>query len=62
MSENSGPVIYVGPAYKDTEIHTNQIFADGIPAKYKDTQYISICSSQRASWMRHKKKLNLQAR
>ena len=36
MSENSGPVIYVGPAYKDTEIHTNQIFADGIPAKYKD--------------------------
>lgn len=36
MDENKGPVIYIGPSYKDTEIHANQIFADGIPEKYKD--------------------------
>ena len=35
MDENKGPVIYIGPSYKDTEIHANQIFADGIPEKYK---------------------------
>lgn len=29
------PVIYIGPGYKDTDVHTYQIFADGIPEQYR---------------------------
>lgn len=29
-----GPMIYVGPGFRDTDLATFKIFADGIPAEY----------------------------
>lgn len=34
--KNQGPMIYVGPGYRDTQLSTFNIFADGIPETYRD--------------------------
>ncbi|WP_432647873.1 hypothetical protein [Mitsuokella sp.] len=37
--EAEGPLIYVGPGFKDSQLSTYGIFADGVPQKYKGTIY-----------------------
>lgn len=34
--KSAEPVIYVGPGFRDSLLNTYAIFADGIPAEYKD--------------------------
>lgn len=34
--KNIGPVIYVGPGFRDSRLNTYMIFADGIPAEYRE--------------------------
>ena len=33
-NKQKGPVIYVGPGFRDTDLTTFKIFADGIPENY----------------------------
>ncbi|WP_297026484.1 hypothetical protein [uncultured Dialister sp.] len=37
-----GPVIYVGPGFRDVALNTYSIFADGIPERYKGTVYEAL--------------------
>lgn len=37
--KKKGPLIYVGPGFRDTELSTYGIFADGVPTKYQGTIY-----------------------
>ena len=37
--EAEGPLIYVGPGFKDSRLSTYGIFADGVPQEYKGTIY-----------------------
>lgn len=34
--KSAEPVVYVGPGFRDSRLNTFAIFADGIPAEYKD--------------------------
>lgn len=33
-NKQKGPMIYVGPGFRDTDLATFKIYADGIPAEY----------------------------
>ncbi|WP_455048780.1 hypothetical protein [Mitsuokella sp.] len=37
--EAEGPLVYVGPGFKDSRLSTYGIFADGVPQEYKGTIY-----------------------
>lgn len=39
IQETQGPVVYVGPGFRDSRLATFAIFADGVPAEYKGTIY-----------------------
>lgn len=36
MKTENGPMIYVGPGYRDTDLATFKIYASGIPKEYVD--------------------------
>lgn len=36
IEETKGPVVYVGPGFRDSILSTFAIFAEGIPAEFKD--------------------------
>lgn len=35
VTKEGGPVIYIGPTFKDSVLNTFMIFANGIPEQYK---------------------------
>lgn len=37
--KEEGPLVYVGPGFKDSQLSTYGIFADGVPQEYKGTIY-----------------------
>lgn len=40
--KTSGTMIYVGPGFRDMDLQTYGIFAEGMPEKYRDTIYATL--------------------
>jgi hypothetical protein len=42
IKEYNGPMIYVGPGFRDSRLATFAIFADGVPDEFKNTIYAKL--------------------
>ena len=56
-NKQKGPVIYVGPGFRDTDLTTFKIFADGIPENYVGNPTYELLLSLLKNWMKFEGRL-----